>query len=156
VLHLVISSTRNNDRARIGDSFEARGNVHTFAVEITTLDHNVAKIHANAKNDVAIFGLIAVGGRHALLQIDGTLNGIDGAGELDQYTVAGDLEDATAMLGDQRLQNITAPGLQDRQCAGFVSLHQPAIAHYIGSKDGSDAAFHRRMLWQLRRFHGKV
>ena len=144
---MVISSTRNDDRARFGDGFEARCNVHTIAVEIASLDHNIAKIHANAKNDMAIFGLIAVGGRHTLLQIDRALNGIDGAGELDQYTVAGDLEDATAMFGNQRFQNIMAPRLEDSQCAGFVSLHQPAVAHYIGSKDGSDVAFHRRC-WQ--------
>jgi hypothetical protein len=56
--------------------------------EIAALDHHIAQIDADAKNNMAIFGLIAVGGCHSLLQLDCALHGVDGTGELHQHSVA--------------------------------------------------------------------
>jgi len=44
------------------------------------------------------------------LEIDGALHGISGTGELDQDAVAGNLEDAAPVPGDQRFQDIAAQG----------------------------------------------
>jgi tetratricopeptide (TPR) repeat protein len=44
---------------------------------------------------------ISLAGPESLLDLDGALNGIDGAGELDQHAVAGDLENPALVPGDQ-------------------------------------------------------
>ena len=84
--------------------------------------------------------LIGIRGGHSQLEIDGALNGIDRAGELNQHAVAGGLEYAALMFGDQRVQHVTAPGFQGRPCDGFISFHKPSIADHVGGQDRSKAA----------------
>ena len=43
--------------------------------------------------------------------------------ELHQYAVACHLEDATPMLGDQRLQHISPTAFQHRERSGLVSFY---------------------------------
>jgi hypothetical protein len=57
------------------------------------------------------------------LQVHGTLYSIDGTAELDEYTVAGDLEDAAPMPGDEGLQHVLASDLERGERAGLVGLH---------------------------------
>ena len=81
-------------------------------------------------------GRICIGIGHALLKIDRTLHRVDGAGELDEHAISRDLEDATLMLGDQRLQNVLTSSFESSQRAGLIALHKPAIANHIGGQDG--------------------
>ena len=139
-LDVIIGGAGDQDAARLGDRLQPRCDVDAVAIEVAALDHDVAEIDTDAQDDVAILGLTAVRGGHALLQIDGALHGVDGAGELDQHAVAGHLEDAALMLGDQWLQHLLAPGLERGQRAGLIVLHQPAVADHVGGQDGSEAA----------------
>jgi hypothetical protein len=56
------------------------------------------------------------------LGIDGALDGIDYAGELDQGAVAGELDDAAMMLGDLGLDEVLAQGLEPCVRAGFAPM----------------------------------
>ena len=108
-LDVVIGGAGDQNAARFGDGLQAGRDVDTVAIEIAALDHHVAQVDADAQNDVAILGLITIGGGHGLLQIDGALHGIDGTAELHQHAVPGDFEDAALVPGDQRVQYILAP-----------------------------------------------
>jgi hypothetical protein len=69
-------------------------------------------------------------------------------GNSDQHAVAGDFKDAALILCHQRLQHLLAPSFEGGQRAGFVGLHQPAVADYVGGKDcDKAAAFHAECLW---------
>ncbi len=78
--------------------------------------------------------------RHQLLQRDRALDGADHRAELDQDTIARRLDDAAAMLGDERIGG--GPMLaQPLRRACFVEPHQARIAGHIGGKDRGKAAF---------------
>ena len=77
---------------------------------------------------------------HRFLQVDGTLHGVDDAGELDQDAVAHDLEDPSALPCDQWHQDILATRPQQRHRSGLILLHEPAVADHVGGKNGGETA----------------
>ena len=77
---------------------------------------------------------------HCLLKVDGTLHGIDDAGELDKHAVAHELENAAAMLRDHGHQDSLEALLQQRHRARFVLLHEAAEADHISSQYRGKAA----------------
>jgi hypothetical protein len=139
---VVMRGPGDQDGTRFGDAFEPRGDVDAVAIEITAFDNDVTQIDADAQHDPPLLRLIAVCGGHALLELDRALHGVNSAGELHQHAIAGDLEDASAMLGNQGPQHLLAADLEGSQRAGFVDLHQAAKTDYIHCQNRGQTAFH--------------
>ncbi len=114
---------------------EARGDVHAVAEQIVVLDDQVAEMQPHAEQDGAILGLGAGLLANRLLQLDGGGERVDGAGELHQHAVAGQLDDAAAALGQQRHELLLADGAQPGDGAALIPAHQPGVADHIGSQD---------------------
>jgi hypothetical protein len=74
------------------------------------------------------------------LQIDGTLNGIDGTRELYEDAIASNLKDAAVVFRNERLQYFVTAGLQYFQCACLVLLHETAVSNDIGGQYGGETA----------------
>ena len=117
---VVEGGSGNPDATRFRDAFEAGCDIDAVAIEIAALDHDIAEIDADAQHDATILGQITIRRGHALLQLDRALHGVDRAAELDQHTIAGDLEDAALVPGDQRLQHLLASRLERGQRTGLV------------------------------------
>ena len=66
---------------------------------------------------------------------------IDDAGELDQQAVAGGLDDAAAVFGDFRIDQLGAQRLEPCERPFFVRTHQPRIAGHIGGEDRGEPTF---------------
>jgi hypothetical protein len=75
------------------------------------------------------------------LHLDPALDGINGARELDQHTIAGGLDDAAVVRGNLGVDQLGAMRLECRERPRFVGLHQPRVSHHVGGKDGSKPAF---------------
>ena len=84
-------------------------------------------------------GAVAVG--HAGLDGDGAAHRFDGAGEIDQQAVAGALDDAAAVGGDVRFDELAEMRLEATQRAFLVVAHQPAVADHVGRQDRRELAF---------------
>ena len=159
VLHLVVDLGGDADAARLGQALQARRHVHAVAVEVVTLDDHVAKIDADTECDTRAAGHLAVALRHAGLDVGGTGQSIDHAGELDQRTVAHELDKPAAMLGDLGLDEFFAVRFQGGQGARLVFAHESGVAGYIGGQDCCEPAFHfpsgsaRRIAVRSRRIH---
>jgi hypothetical protein len=67
-----------------------------------------------------------------------------GAGELHEDAIPHQLDDPSAMLGDQGLKDIRASGLERGQGSGLVRLHQARVPDHIGDQDGGKTAFHAK------------
>src|SRR5260221_1383477 len=67
--------------------------------------------------------------------------------ELDEHAVARGLDDAAAVLGDRRIDELQAMGLEARERPRLVDLHQPTVADHVSGKDRCQPA-----LWS-RNFH---
>ena len=68
------------------------------------------------------------------------LQRIDGAGELDQRAIAGQLDQPAAMPGQCGLEPLGAMVPQARQRAALVPAHQAGVADHIGRNDGRQSA----------------
>jgi len=77
---------------------------------------------------------------HRLLHRDRAAHRIDDAGEFHQHAVAGGLDDAALVLGDLRVDQLAAEGLEAREGAGLVLAHEPAVSRNIGREDGREPA----------------
>src|SRR5688572_28275157 len=87
------------------------------------LDDDVPKVHSDPKHDVASFWNSGVCGGHALLQLDGAVNGVDCATKLDQNAIPYRLKYSALMPSYKRLQNFLPPGLELSQRIGLILLH---------------------------------
>ena len=81
-------------------------------------------------------GLTLIGFGHCLLELDGGAKRINGAGELDQRAVAGQLDQPPAVASQHRFQALLTVFSQARKRAALVATHQAGIAHHIGRNDG--------------------
>ena len=86
--------------ARFGDAFKAGSNIDAVAEDIIIIKNDVTDMNADAEFDPLILrhGGILLG--HAALEFNRAAHRIDGAGKLDQHSVARSLDDVTAMRRD--------------------------------------------------------
>ena len=124
------------DRARLGNSFEPRGDIDAIAhqVAVTLLD-DIAEMDADAELDAAICRQAGVALDHAVLHFDRAAHRVDHAAELDEDAVAGALDDAAVVGRDGRVDESLRSALQPRQRAILVRAGEPAIADDIGDQD---------------------
>src|SRR5215469_13145915 len=129
------------DAAGLGERFQARGNIDAVAENIVVFDDHVAEIDADAKLDGTCCGDVRIAPRHSRLDLNGALDRVDHALELDQQPVTRGLNDASAVLGDRGIDQLQAMGLEPRQSAGFVDLHEAAVPDHIGGKNRNQLTF---------------
>ena len=75
-----------------------------------------------------------------MLDRDGAGDRVDGAGELAEDAVAHQLDDAPAVLGDERLDELLAVGLEAVEGAPLVALHQARVADHICRENSGEPA----------------
>jgi hypothetical protein len=105
---------------------------------------DVAEIDADPEFDPLILRHLGVAHRHLALHVDGTAHRVDDARELDQQAVAGDPDDAAAMLLDHRVGEFAAQHLQPFERALLVDANEPRVADDIGCQDRRQPALYPR------------
>jgi hypothetical protein len=117
-----------------------------------SVDDDVADIDADSKLDALFDRYIGVAFRHASLDIDGAAYGINHANELHQNSITGRLDDATAMLGELRINQFFAVKLEIAKGPLFVRPHQTAVTSNVTGQDRGKSALdsilrHRKSTW---------
>jgi hypothetical protein len=121
--------------ARLSETFEAGRNVDTVAVNILTLNDHVAEVNSDSKEHFLVMGCTILARRHAVLDISGTLNGIDDTTELDKEPVAHGLHKSTSMLGHGGMNDFIELVVEAHPRAGLIDTHEAAIAHHVSRDD---------------------
>jgi hypothetical protein len=103
-----MDSTRDHNAASRSLRFEAGGDVHAIAVEIVTIHDQVAQVQAHAEHKRSVSRLVTVSLGYGLLKLDSGAQRINGAGELDQSTVAGQLDQTPSILCQNRIEMFRA------------------------------------------------
>ena len=152
VLDLVVDIARDADAAGLGQLLQSRGNVHAVAIDVVVLDDDVADVDADPEHDAPVVGLIGLALGDARPGSRGAFDRVDHASELDQRTIAGELDDAAVMLGDLRLDEVLAQRFQACVRALLVGRHEPAIADDVRSQDRGQPALHRSRPIRNRRW----
>jgi hypothetical protein len=112
VPHVIEDRARDADTARFRQAFQARGDVHAVAVDVVTLDHDVAQVHADTQVDAAFGGRLGVSHGHGALDVDGADHGVDHAGEVHQGPVAHEFHDTAIVGGDLGIEEVFAQAFE--------------------------------------------
>src|SRR5258708_7138219 len=121
------------DAAWLGDALDPRRDIDAVAIDVTVLENDVADIHPDAKLDSPLFRHIDVPFAHLTLYFRCAGYRIYHAWELDQHSVAGELNDPPLVLGNPAIDQFLAVRLQGRQRTRLISAHESAIADHVGS-----------------------
>ena len=81
---------------------------------------------------------------HAALDQDSAGDRVDNAGEFAEHAVAHELDDAAAVLGDERLEQLLAVGLEAVEGTLLVALHQARVADHVRRENGGEPALDAR------------
>ena len=135
-LDLPVGLLGETDRPGLGDALEPSGDIDAVAHEVAVaLLDNVAQVDADAKLDPPLGRQARVALDHAALHFDRAAHRVDHAPELDDRAVAGALDDAAVMNGDDGVDEIAAKGSQAREDAILVRASEPAIADDVRDQD---------------------
>jgi hypothetical protein len=97
---LITDTTRHIDLARFSQTFESGGDIDAVSVNISFIDDHITGVNADAELDSPI-GLFRFMLCQVALNINAAADGIEGAVELDQHSVAHAADQASMMLGDR-------------------------------------------------------
>ena len=138
-MRTLVHRARHADAARLRQGLEARGGVHAIPEQIAALHHDVAGVHADAKLQSAIRGIARARLCQPLLRLDRALHGIHRARELGQHAIAGGVDDAAAVLGDDAVHDLPPLG-QEAERADLIQSHQPSVARHVRRQYGGELA----------------
>ena len=118
---------------------EPGGDVHAVAVEVAvgSTDH-VAQVDADPEADALRLGHRRLALGHAALDAGRALDRVDGAGELAERAVAHELDETAPVLGQERVDELAAVGLEAREGGALVGLHQARVADHVRRQDGGE------------------
>ena len=124
------------DRPGLGDPLEPRGDIDavTHQVAVGLLD-DVAEMNAQPKLDALLGRHVRVALDHSGLDFDRAADGVDHATEFDDRAVAGALDHASVMHGDDRVDQVAPQRPEPRQRSVFVGAGEPAVAGDVGHQN---------------------
>ena len=112
---LPIGVLGQTDRARLRDAFETRGDIDAVAHQVTVaLLDDVPEMNADPEFDAALGRHARVALDKAVLHLNGAAQGVDHAAELDEDSIAGAFDDAPAVGGDGRIDQVAAQPSEPR------------------------------------------
>jgi hypothetical protein len=139
---LIVDGIGNEHATRLGQSFQAGRDVDAVTVDPAFVVDHISQIDTDAKPHAATLRHFLVTRGHHGLDLDGALSGADDAGELSQDAVASGVDDAPAMLADQR-QDDALMGREVTHGRGLIRVHEPAVAGDIGGKNSGEPTLYR-------------
>src|SRR5208282_5690173 len=92
-------------------------------------------MNADAELDALVRGDSSVALDHGGLHFDRAAHRVDHAAELDENAVTSTFDDASAMHGDRRVDQIAAQRPESRQNAILVGPGEPAVADHVRDQD---------------------
>jgi hypothetical protein len=132
---------RDADAADLGQAFKTCRDIDAIAKQVAIALHHIADGDADAKAHVAAGRIRHIPGAQALLDVDRASNRFDRAWKFGQNGVAGGVENAAAVSGDEVVGHLAIGGKTPQRFL-FVLGDQPAVASNIGRKNRRDLALH--------------
>ena len=105
--HLPIGIVRDTDAARRSNTFKPCSDVHAVAEYVVVFNDDVADVNADPNFYPFVLWLRRITLDHPVLNLNGTANSVDGARKFNQHSIAGAFDDASPMLCDFWLKELT-------------------------------------------------
>jgi hypothetical protein len=101
---------------------QSSGDIHSISKQVAVPHHYIADVYPDPKSQGGFLKEILVRLRKCMLYVYGTLNGIHGAGELGQNTIASGVGDPSSMLCDEPIHDLTV-GCQGTERSDLILAH---------------------------------
>src|SRR4029077_20855 len=134
----------NGDAARLGNAFQACGDIHAVAVDVVTFNDDVTELPANTTLDASIQWHVRVSLLYSPLNFRSTRHGAHHTREFRQDPIASEFDDTSLMFCDLAVDELSPNALKRSERAGLVRAHQPAVSDDVGGENSSETAFHVR------------
>jgi hypothetical protein len=135
VAYLMPHGFRTSDSTRYCQALQPNRKIDAVAVEVITIDDDVAKIYTHSKLETFILRVASIPLGHSSLDFDGTARRIYHAAELDQEAITHHLEDATCMLVDRRIETVPPMLPKKIERLLFIDFHEAAVSDNISGQD---------------------
>src|SRR6516165_3258835 len=99
-------------------------NINAVAEDVVLFNDYVADIDPDAEPDPTLFGNVRLTVDHPALDLDRTSHRTQNTRKFREHAVAGILDDAAAMLGDLRINQLEEMRLQPFVSAFLIGTHQ--------------------------------
>ena len=127
VLNLLVGATRYANAAARCQCFDSGRDIDTITVYAITILDDIAQIDADSESHLAIGGQRIITCFQFILNLKGTLNGIDNTGKFCQQVVARRIDNPSMVTADQAAYDGSA-GLECDHGVGLVQAHQTTVA----------------------------
>ena len=141
IAHLFVHCRRDADAAGLGQPLQARGDVHTVAVDAIAVHGDVAHVSADAELHLAVVRQVGIPDTQHTLDFDRALDRFYRGRKLCQEVVTREVGDATPMLVHQRADLFPIGG-QHADRGFLVVRHQTAVTDYVGAQDCCELSVH--------------
>src|SRR5262249_33536763 len=134
---LPMNHVRNADAGRLSETLQPRGDIDALAINLIALDHHIAEIDADAELHPPLQRQFRILVPQRALNRNGAINRLDHTSEFGQNTIAGRVDQASAMVLDKAIYDF-AIGRQSTQRRPFILTHETAIAVNVGAQDSGE------------------
>jgi hypothetical protein len=107
---VVVRLLRQANPTRFRDALQAGGDIDAVAQEITASDHYIANMDADAEAEGTFWGSVSIQVSECLLDLDGTLDGINGGREFSQQSITCRVGDPAPMLRNEPVHDLAISG----------------------------------------------
>ena len=125
----------HRDPTGLGIGLQPGRDIHRIAIDVATMDDDVANIHADPQADAPVRRLAALGGGNGALDLQRTRDRRAHVVEDHQRSVAGMLDQGSAVGGNAGFEFRRPQSHQPLIGGAFVRRHQPAVTDHIGGKN---------------------
>jgi hypothetical protein len=138
--YMVLHNTGDANPTRFRKSFQPGRDIDGIAEEVVALNHDVADVERDPKPHLLTGRPIRILLGYGVLNRDGTLNGVHGAGEVGDEAVTRGIENPTAMRGDQVIDDDPV-GRERSKGTDLIAAHEGAVARDIRGENRSELSF---------------
>jgi hypothetical protein len=139
VADLIADRGGDVDASRLCDRLEPCRDVHAVAEYVVLFDDDVAEVDADAVVQRRLRSIL-LAPRHGALEFGRAADRVGHALEFDQHPVARGLDHAATALLQRRIDELEPDGLEERERAGLVPLHESAVADHVRRQYGREPA----------------
>src|SRR5215471_9250233 len=109
---ILLDAGRYANAARLGQAFEAGGDIDPITEDVAALDDDITDIDPDAKFNAVVGRNVDIALGDRLLHLDRAPQRVDDAGKLGQEAVTGRLDDAPVMAGKLRIDGFGTERLE--------------------------------------------
>ena len=134
------NSLGHEDAAWLRQRLEPRRDVDAVAIEVAALDHHVAEVDSDAKDDPPILGQPWLAASMASCSATAHSTASTALANSTSTPSPITLTMRPRCLAISGLEDVPSTGLEGGQRTGLVRLHEAAVADHIGGQNGGKTA----------------